>query len=171
MKWYAIKKDYIEYLKRWDSKVPNADYGNRMKCFIGVVLEINGFNYFAPLTSYKPKFDSMKNDVDFYKIVNTETNKVYGAIDINNMIPVPEKLYTELAFENLNEFRDFKNIRDKKQYWKLLSKEIELINEDDLSAYAEKLYKIVTKTPHGHLAKRCCNFKLLEEKCSLFKTE
>lgn len=90
------KKDYIEYLKKWDNKVPNVDYGNRMKCFIGVILEVNGFNYFAPLTSYKPKFDSMKNDVDFYKIVNTETNKIYGAIDINNMIFC---LYTELIFE------------------------------------------------------------------------
>ena len=76
-------------------------------------MEVNGFNYFAPLTSYKPKFDSMKNDVDFYKIVNTETNKIYGAFDINNMIPVPKYLYTELTFENLNEFREFKNMRDK----------------------------------------------------------
>ena len=109
-----------------------------MKCFIGVILKVNGFNYFAPLTSYKPKFDSMKNDVDFYKIVNTETNKIYGAIDINNMIPVPKYLYTELTFENLNEFRKFKNMRDKKQYWKLLSREIKLVNGDELNKSADK---------------------------------
>ena len=37
MKWYAVKKEYIDYLKKWDKKIPNVDYGNRMKCFIGVI--------------------------------------------------------------------------------------------------------------------------------------
>lgn len=31
MKWYAVKKEYIDYLKKWDKKIPNVDYGNRMK--------------------------------------------------------------------------------------------------------------------------------------------
>ena len=87
MKWYAVKKEYIDYLKKWDKKIPNVDYGNRMKCFIGVIFIKNDIEYFAPLTSFKEKFISMKNDIDFYKITNYETGKIYGPIDINNMIP------------------------------------------------------------------------------------
>ena len=101
MKWYAVKKEYIDYLKKWDKKVPNVDYGNRMKCFIGVIFIKNDIEYFAPLTSFKEKFISMKNDIDFYKITNYETGKIYGAIDINNMIPIPKEIYTEITFENL----------------------------------------------------------------------
>ena len=93
MKWYAVKKEYIDYLKKWDKKVPNVDYGNRMKCFIGVIFIKNDIEYFAPLTSFKEKFISMKNDIDFYKITNYETGKIYGAIDINNMIPIPNEMY------------------------------------------------------------------------------
>ena len=65
MKWYAVKKEYIDYLKKWDKKIPNVDYGNRMKCFIGVIFIKNDIEYFAPLTSFKEKFISMKNDIDF----------------------------------------------------------------------------------------------------------
>ena len=101
MKWYAVKKEYIDYLKKWDKKIPNVDYGNRMKCFIGVIFIKNDIEYFAPLTSFKEKFISMKNDIDFYKITNYETGKIYGAIDINNMIPIPNEMYTEITFENL----------------------------------------------------------------------
>ena len=101
MKWYAVKKEYIDYLKKWDKKIPNVDYGNRMKCFIGVIFIKNDIEYFAPLTSFKEKFISMKNDIDFYKITNYETGKIYGAIDINNMIPIPKEMYTEITFENL----------------------------------------------------------------------
>ena len=111
----------------------------------------------------------MKNDIDFYKITNYETGKIYGAIDINNMIPIPKEMYTEITFENLESFREFKNKRDKKQYWKLLSKEIELIDEHELLSSAEKLYRIVTNHPESYLAKRCCNFRLLEEKYLSYK--
>lgn len=169
MKWYAVKKEYIDYLKKWDKKIPNVDYGNRMKCFIGVIFIKNDIEYFAPLTSFKEKFITMKNDIDFYKITNYETGKIYGAIDINNMIPIPKEMYTEITFENLESFREFKNKRDKKQYWKLLSKEIDLIDEHELLSSAEKLYRIVTNHPESYLAKRCCNFRLLEEKYLSYK--
>ena len=44
--------------------------------------------YFAPLSSYTPKHDKMKNGLDFIKIGN------YAVININNMFPVhiPQEL-------------------------------------------------------------------------------
>ena len=65
MEWYTIEKDYVNYLKKYDNFVSNIEYKNKMKCFLGIVLKIDGLDYFAPLTSYKPKFTKMKNDIDF----------------------------------------------------------------------------------------------------------
>ena len=39
--------------------------------------------FFAPLTSYKPKFQTMSNDIDFFKLIGTN-GKIYGAIDVKN---------------------------------------------------------------------------------------
>ena len=165
MRWYALNKKYVNYLKKFDKIVPNIDYTGRLKCFLGVIFKDNkGLDYFAPLTSYKPKFITMKNDIDFLKIVG-KNGKIYGAIDINNMIPVPRNEYTEITLNNLSTFRNFQNLREMKSYWKLLQTELSCINEKSLLNNAEKLYRFVLKNPNSTLAQRCCNFPLLEEKC------
>ena len=165
MEWYAIDKNYVSYLKEYDKFVPKIEYTGRMKCFLGVVLIIDGkFEYFAPITSYKEKFNTMNNDIDFYKIIN-ENGKIYGAININNMIPVPRGKYEKITEQNLDLFRNFKNKRERKSYWKLLQNELKCINEEILLHNAKKLYKFVQDKPDSTLAKRCCNFNLLEEKC------
>lgn len=56
----------MEYLRQYDSIVPNIDYTGRMKCFLGIILKVEGdVEYFAPFTSYKPKFQKLKNNIDF----------------------------------------------------------------------------------------------------------
>lgn len=165
MKWYALNKEYIDYLKQFDNTVPNSNYENHMKCYIGVVLENDGVYYFAPLSSFKPKFITLKNDMDFFKIVNPETKKIYGAININNMLPVCKGCYSEITYDNLSDFRSFFNEREKKQYWKLLNRELQYIKEDVIKQSAKNLYTFVNNNPDSRLAHRCCNFNLLEEKC------
>ena len=56
----------------------------RSRPFIGIVLTLNDYDYYAPLTSPKPKHLHMKNQVDFLKI----NGGVWGAINFNNMIPI-----------------------------------------------------------------------------------
>ena len=150
--WYSIDKSYVNYLKKYDKNVPNIDYTGRLKCFLGIIIQINSIAYFAPLTSYKKKFDNMNNDIDFYKIIG-KNRKVYGAININNMIPVSKNEYLEITFENLDELRIFKNKRDKKQYWKLLQTELSCINEEIILYNARRLYKYVQKYPNSILAR------------------
>lgn len=165
MSWYAIDKKYINHLKKYDNLVPNNDYKNKMKCFLGIILENDGVQYFAPLTSYKPKFERLKSDIDFVKIKNPETGKIYGAINLNNMIPVTSKNYTEITFENLENFRTFKNSREKKLYWKLLCEEYNFLDEKLILKNAHKIYELKYRKPYNNVSRRCCNFKLLEEKC------
>lgn len=50
--------------------------------FLGIVLTINDFSYYAPLTSPKPKHIKMKDQIDFIKINDGH----WGAINLNNMI-------------------------------------------------------------------------------------
>ena len=84
LKIYEIKKEYIKYLSRYQ---PHLFYDEGTRKYIGILLEIKGFKYFAPLSSYKQKHKKMNERVDFIKI------KDYAVININNMIPVPEGQY------------------------------------------------------------------------------
>lgn len=62
-----IKDSYIAFLKQYDQKVP--DNKNEQRPYIGVILEIKGKTYYAPLSSPKPKHLKMKNSLDFRKIL------------------------------------------------------------------------------------------------------
>ena len=171
MEWYAIDKKYVNYLKKYDKFVPNIDYKNKMKCFLGVILTTEGIDYFAPLTSYKQKFINMKNDIDFFKIQDKKTGKIFGAIDINNMIPVTLENCTKLTIDNLDQYRKFENDREKKSYWKLLEKELSLLDGEEILTNAERLYHLKQSHPNNNIARRCCNFKKLEQKCLEYNTK
>ena len=165
MNWYSIKDDYIDYIKQADNLVPNVSYGsNKTKCFLGIIVINNNFNYFIPLTSYKEKFKKIREGADFYKLKD-QAGKVYAALNINNMIPVPDNMYELINKNNLYLFRDFKNYNEQRQYWDLLKKELKLIDENEVQKRAAKLRSIFETAQNKKLISRCCNFKLLEERC------
>lgn len=168
LKFYAIDKDYVNYLKQFDSNVCDIDYGdNRMKGFIGIVFQArDGINYFAPITSYKPKFLKIHDDIDFMKIYDNE-NKILGALDLNNMVPVPKGAYQEVNNQTIEKFRLFKNSAEKASYIGLLYKELSFLNKRKYKILknAEKLYHIVKNYPNSRLAQRSCSFEMLESKC------
>ena len=66
-----------------------------LRPFIGILFKIENCEYFAPLSSPKPKQKTMKATIDFLKIKDGEL----GAVNFNNMIPVRENNY---AIVNLN---------------------------------------------------------------------
>ncbi len=63
MHFYTVKEEYLDLLRAVDSKVPNSSGDNYKgkKPFIGVVLQIGGHNFFAPLTSYKASQEKIKS--------------------------------------------------------------------------------------------------------------
>lgn len=166
MKWYIIDEEYIDYLKSFDSHVPNVNYGRyAMKCFLGIPGKINGFNYFAPLTSFKDKFMNWENDVDFYKIQDRRTKDILGAIYLKNMIPVPNGCFTEITFDNIGDFREFKDMERKEICWQSLNREMYYTDEKYIIKNSRRLIKNNELYPDGDIAKRSCKFKVLEEKC------
>lgn len=151
---YKADSSYCNYLHYYESKIPYVEDEKGNRPFIGVVLCVNGKNFFAPLTSPKPKHLTMKNTQDFLKIDEGRL----GGINLNNMMPIPRR-YLHII--------DIKNIRDIK-YKKMLYMQIDWIEKNTLriNNRAKNLYYLVVqKKATEKLIERCCDFKLLEEKC------
>lgn len=153
LKLYFISDDYINYLRKYDEKVPFNK--SRTRPFIGVVYSFNGNNYFAPLSSPKPKYMKMSHKaIDVWKI---DDGKL-GVVNINNMLPSPIEVLTEVI----------PTIKDEK-YKTLLENQISAINADRdlLFKKIERFQNKYRRNQLHHTVKeRCCNFQLLEEKCN-----
>ena len=68
MELYKVDMNYYNYLHYFESKIPYIENEKQNRPFIGIVLNVNGKNFFAPLTSPKKKHLVMKNMQDFLKI-------------------------------------------------------------------------------------------------------
>lgn len=166
MNWYVVDKKYVGYLRKFDCKVGHVEYGDKLKLHIGIIIEIDGIKYYVPVSSPKEKHNKMSNGLDFHKVVDPENGTLYAVININNMIPVPNKCITQLKYNDVQNHRTFTNEKEKTDYIYLLQKEKAIIDKLDgvLKSKAKKLYDKVNANPESALAKRCCDFKLLQEK-------
>ena len=172
MNWYVVDKGYVEYLKEFDDKVGNVDYGDdAFKVHTGIAYTIRDNKYYIPMCSKKAKHENMKNSIDFQKIEEVGTRRLLSVLNINNMIPVPDEYIEELKYDNIEKYRSFKNDKEKVDYIYILQLEMAAIQEmeDVLKEKAEKLYKKCEEKPDSKLAQRCCNYKLLEEKSKEYK--
>lgn len=156
---FDVDKDYIEYLqnaeldKRGFTCVPNMEYGNREQKFLcGIVLEINHFQYYVPVTSYKKQ----QSENVLIKIEDV-TKKVVGSLRFNYMIPVPN---TCICRRKINdEPRENRRI--------FLSKQLRYIRKisDKICSQAERTYKIIKGDFYPDIKQFACDFELLEQKC------
>ncbi len=158
LKLVKIDKEYCNYLRKYDNKVIYNSETKENRPFVGVLFEVEKCKYFAPLSSPKTKHLTMKNNIDFLKI---DGGKL-GAINFNNMIPVEDK-----NIELINLKNECKNLIEN-EYNQLMKKQIYWLNRNKEILYSKSL-KLYTKYIDNKLdikiRKRCCNFKLLEEKC------
>lgn len=158
LKIYEISEKYVNYLlpfapHLFQNKQPGQQNTGK---YIGVVLQVNGMDYFAPLSSFKPKHHKMKEGLDFIKI------KDYAVINLNNMFPAPKGTY---------QYVDFSQERNLK-YQSLLMAEYRYIKsiQERIRKNAQTLYN--HKQAHGDntpLSKRCNDFSLLEEACKKYR--
>ena len=158
LKIVRVNPEYCEYLRKFDDKVSYNKNEKERRPFIGILFEIDTCKYFAPLASPKLKHMKMKNTLDFFKIKNGKL----GAINFNNMIPVKEENYNLINLDK----KEQKETEYK--YQKLLREQLTWLNAYyyEVKNKSLKLYKSYNagKLPDS-IRKRCCNFKLLEEKC------
>lgn len=162
---YIVNAEYCDYLRKSDLCVPYTMDRKATRPFVGIVFSVNGFHYYAPLTSPKPKHLRMKNQIDFLKINGGK----WGAINFNNMIPVHPSCLKKVEMRILE--------TDSKQdvaYKNLLSNQLSWCNShrEIILKQAQKLYQtIVGGKAWGNLADRCCNFALDERQYELYCAE
>ena len=159
LKIVRVDSKYCDYLRKFDNKVAYNKNEKELRPFVGVLFKIDKCEYFAPLSSPKNKHKYMKNSVDFLKIKDGEL----GAVNFNNMIPVTNNNYSVV---DLN--KDTLTMSEYK-YQKLLREQLDWLNANSiqLKNKAFKLYKLYTSNILSNNVKdRCCDFKLLEEKCT-----
>ena len=171
MKLYAVRDEYIKYLRKFDNRVYDNKENNRkvMRKYLGIVLTINELNYYIPMSS--PKSSDYKNNeirksiIPIIRIIsNEEVNNIpvlKGTLRISNMIPVPS---SELILYEPKKEKD-------KNYKILVEKELEFIskNEEMIRKYAMILYKQKINNYDVSYIKNVVNFKLLEKKCKEYK--
>ena len=149
---------YCDYLRKFDKRVPYNYDSKELRPFVGVLFQVNNCMYFAPLSSSKPKHLKIKSKLDFLKL---DSGKL-GAINFNNMLPVTETniIRLDLDKECLT--------KTEEKYIKLLKEQIYWLNRNKEKLYgrAKKLYdKYMEGTLEYKTMERCCDFRLLEEKC------
>ena len=152
---YEIQYEYIQYLSLYQKHIFSHKDGKSNRKYIGIVMEINGMKYFAPLSSYKDKHKKMRETVDFIKI------KDYAVINLNNMIPVPSDQIIELDINKENDL----------SYRYLLQAESREVNrqKNRIRKNAEIVYS--HKIHNGNttaLAKRTNDFGMLEKLCGKY---
>lgn len=150
MRFYTIKDDFINQMKALEPKIHN-NYGIS-RPYVGVLLPVNGLNYYAPLSSHKEKQDSIRNITVFKLHEKGNPENKLGVIHINNMCPVPLDQLVDVVIDVST------------KYGRLLQNQYEYIlhNQDAIQAQAQKLYEKVSKGD-SFLSKMSCDFKVLED--------
>ena len=167
MEIYSVDNSYVGYLHGFDSKVllnVGAGYSKSRK-YVGCVIEMNGWKYFIPLSSWKPNDYELvlgvkrikKDSVPLIRVTDPTRTRLYSTLQINNMIPVPKEC---LIFYDVSLETDAK-------YKMLMLSEISFIksNEPKITKNAQLIYK-QRKNNEFHIGyiRNTVDFQLLEEK-------
>ncbi len=152
LKFYTVNEDYIDYLSKFDSHVSwNKE---QKRPYVGIVLRVENYLYFAPLYSYKVGYDKYKDNPSFIRVEDRKGKNV-SIIRFSEMLPVPETAIKLL---------DFNSRGDK--YRDLLQAESNFINDNKNVIYskAKKIYKNVVHIKIPFFISISCDFELLEQK-------
>ena len=152
LKFYEVDSEYIKYLKEnGDEKIPNIEYKKHKKFFCGIVLTINNFNYFAPVSSYNKKVHTSFLIMD--KDKETKKLKAISSLRFSFMFPCPIEYLSQKDFSKEDE-----------KYRNLLRKELRYCNKnrEKIKKLANKVYKLGLKE-ETRKKFNICNFKKLEE--------
>ena len=99
---YDVDTKYVNYLKaaeiakRGFTRVPDIEYKNERKMVCGVVLEINDFKYYVPVSSYKIK---QPNNI-LIRLDDDKFNPVKGSLRFNYMFPINDSCISKRDFSN-----------------------------------------------------------------------
>lgn len=172
LKIFEVSSDYIDYLHIFEKNILyNKDDGiQKKRKYIGIVLQINGYNYLVPLSSPKAS-DYLLIDgrtairpsiVPIMRITENSASgkKLIGTLKFSNMIPVPDcsLIPYDLASE------------PDKKYKTLLTKQLVFIrhNQNHIYRNARTIYKQKKDKKDIAYIKNTVDFTTLEKKCKVY---
>ena len=164
---YIVSDDYIAYLSTIESHVMKNKPDERTyhRKYVGILTEINGFKYFAPMSSPKDKdYENGKiRKNNLTTIYMRSKDKLYGTLRFNCMIPVPA---SELSEYKINDEGDF-------SYKMLMLAEYNFCkdNREKIEKTAKNLYEKKKNLSEMDfpVAKIVIDFKRVEIACNDFK--
>ena len=172
--WVTVDEKYLDYLRSFEGKIPNSNYGaDKMKPFFGVLFEIGDLAYVTQISHIKPRHLKMKDAPDFRKIYIPGSNpnlpdRPVAVVNLNYMFPIPKALVKPLYYRDIDKHRAFSSKSERTKYVDLLMKEMAAINKIGIEGLAQKLYKTKADFPDAVVSKRCLDFKMLEEKAQVY---
>ncbi|MCI7797332.1 MAG: type III toxin-antitoxin system ToxN/AbiQ family toxin [Mollicutes bacterium] len=169
LKFYEVNIDYVNLLKekekekRGVTKIPNIEYENSNKFLCGVVMQVDGLDYFAPVSSNKQKFGTSI-------LITDNKGEVKSSIRFSFMFPVPKNLVTPKDFSKLSK-SDYSLVVKEAKFCKKNSEKIETFAKKIYSKY-NKYSKFEKRTEYQeNFLSNCGDFKLYEEICKLCITK
>ena len=147
LNFYEIDTEYLRYLKEIDSSVPDYSYATNNKFFCGIVTQMNGFQYFAPISSFNKQQATNL-------LIKDPAGTDIASIRFCFMVP---------ADDSVLKVKDFALERDEK-YVGLLSTELTFCrqNERRIQETAKRIYHYGIDSVHPQY-KNCCHFLALEQ--------
>lgn len=148
LRFYEVNVEYINYLKRFDAKVPDVVYQTHEKFLCGVLFKIHGLNYFAPVSSFNRRLNS--------NFVIYLSHAPVGSIRFSFMIPVPDQ---EVSIKRISAITD-------DRYRFFLKEELNFCNynREAVKSAAFQFYKEAVR-PYSFYHNISCDFRKLEKKC------
>lgn len=163
LSFYDIDKEYVKYLQEGErnergfTRVPNIEYPRNLPKFTcGVVLDVHGYKYYVPVSSYKMQ----KPDNILINIESERYNKVKGSLRFNYMFPVPDECINErIIADDPNKI--------------LLNLEWKFCNENEtcIRNKAKQTYSKVINKVNPSIVNNSCDFKLLERLCAEYQKQ
>jgi protein AbiQ len=150
LKFYNVDTTYTDYLRKHENKVPFITYSNNNKFVCGVVLLINDYHYFAPISSNIRK---QKTNI----IIKNKKGEKTSSIKFSFMFPIPLNLIKEMNFNVIRKYNP--------KHTDLLQNELKFCrkNESLITNKALKIYNLV-KYKNAYIKNFCCDYSLLEKK-------
>ena len=156
IRFYYIKNDYIDFLKKFEKEqvghtcVPNIQYKTSDKFVFGAVMDVNGMDYFVPVSS----FSKYKEDVILMRDKNKKSD-ILGSLRFAYMLPVPRPCLIKLDINSVTNSYSKTHI----------SKELTFCRREREKIFkqAEQTYHRVINKVNEQLVKNSCDFKALEQ--------
>ena len=149
----TVSEEYMSLLQKRDPEVKDTLDDKKTRPYIGILFTIDKRNYFAPLTTRKPKHETMKDNDDI-NILRNRNGECIGAIDFAKMIPVPDSQIEKINFA--------KRKKTHPKTFNTLLNQLYALNKMKplLIEKAEKLYqRYIDKTLPKNIREHCVNFE------------